>query len=68
MFKPLLAAAFAAAALAACAAAPPAHADTTANDVDHTSAYQLPPFPAAAHKNQATVANGHTLKYTVTVG
>ncbi|MGH7225929.1 MAG: S10 family peptidase, partial [Gemmataceae bacterium] len=68
MFKPLLAAVFAVATLSVCATAALAHADTTAKDADSASAYHLPPFPAAAHREQTTVAGGHTLKYTVTVG
>lgn len=68
MFKPLLAAVFAVATLAACAAAPLAHANPTAKNADNTSTYQLPPFPATAHRGQTTVVNGRTLKYAVTVG
>ncbi|MDE2315195.1 MAG: peptidase S10, partial [Xanthomonadaceae bacterium] len=30
--------------------------------------FHLPPFPADAHVAQSTTVDGHTLKYTVTVG
>ena len=68
MFKPLLATAFAVAMLSACAAAPLAHAHTAAKAADNPPAYQLPPFPATAHRDQTTAVSGRTLKYTVTVG
>jgi carboxypeptidase C (cathepsin A) len=68
MYRSLLAAAFAAATFAACATAPLAHADSASKHTDDASTLQLPPLPAAAHKAQSVVVDGHTLDYTVTVG
>ncbi|HET9819217.1 MAG TPA: peptidase S10 [Rhodanobacteraceae bacterium] len=68
MFKPWLATVFAVATVAACAIPLPVHAHAATKDAGNKSGYQLPPFPATAHKNQTTVVAGHTLKYTVTVG
>ncbi len=67
MYRNLLAAVFAAATVAALAAPPLARADS-AKDAPSASAFQLPPLPPAAHKAQSVVVDGHTLKYTVTVG
>ncbi|MGH8147099.1 MAG: S10 family peptidase [Rhodanobacteraceae bacterium] len=69
MHKPLLTAAFAAAGLIVCATAPVAHADTAKKAASSaSSAFHLPPFPADKSVGQSTVVDGHTLRYTVTVG
>ena len=68
MHKPLLATAFAVAACFACAASPPAHAESAKGKTASGSEFQLPPLPAAASKAQSIDVDGHTLKYTATVG
>lgn len=69
MFKPFLATVFVAAGLAACAIAPGAaakNADKAAPSA--AAANERPPLPAEARKSQSAVIDGHTLKYTVSVG
>jgi carboxypeptidase C (cathepsin A) len=41
---------------------------TPAQDGANADGFHLPPFPADAHTSQSVVVDGHTLKYTVTVG
>jgi carboxypeptidase C (cathepsin A) len=41
---------------------------TPAQDGTNADGFHLPPFPADAHTNQSVSVDGHTLKYTVTVG
>ncbi|TAN04806.1 MAG: peptidase S10 [Rhodanobacteraceae bacterium] len=67
MFKPILTTAFAAV-LFACAITPAAHADGASKHVANAPAFELPPLPKAAHVSQSTVVDGHTLKYTASVG
>ncbi len=48
-------------------AAAPDHAKPTAGKPEH-SGFELPPFPKDAHVAQSVTVDGHTLKYTATVG
>ncbi|MGH8190545.1 MAG: S10 family peptidase [Rhodanobacteraceae bacterium] len=68
MHKLLLTTVFAAVTLIASSVAPPVQAKTATAKTDSASESQLPPLPAAAHKEQSVVVDGRTLKYTVTVG
>jgi carboxypeptidase C (cathepsin A) len=67
MHKSMFAVALAAV-LFASTALPVAHAARPTANQAGDSGFNLPPFPADAHKAQSIVIDGHTLKYTVTVG
>jgi carboxypeptidase C (cathepsin A) len=41
---------------------------TPAQDDGNADGFHLPPFPADAHTSQSVEVDGHTVKYTVTVG
>ena len=70
MQKSFLAMAFAVASLLACAAVPAARADAATGKHAASSApeSERPALPFEAHKAQSVSVDGHTLKYTVTVG